>query len=65
MEQNVGQTDRIIRAIIGVGLIILAFASFVGWVKWVAIIIGLVLLVTAAVSRCPIWRVFGIKTTGR
>lgn len=65
MEQNVGQTDRVIRAIIGVGLIILAFASFVGWVKWVAIIIGLVLIATAAVSRCPAYSLFGIKTSGR
>jgi hypothetical protein len=65
MEQNMGKTDRIIRAVIGALLIILAFASFVGAVKWIALIVGLVMLATAATSRCPAYSIFGIKTCER
>ncbi|AHX15331.1 membrane protein [Dyella jiangningensis] len=56
--KNVGVVDRIIRIIIGGVLIALVFVgprTSWGW-------IGIVPLVTAIVSWCPLYRVFGLRT---
>lgn len=64
MVKNEGTIDRGVRAVIGVLLI--AWALFTGsgnmalWI--IALIVGLVLIVTAAVGFCPLYRVFGINT---
>lgn len=67
MTINVGTTDRILRAALGALLLFLAFFSGLpafdaGIVKYVAAIVGVVMLVVAAVRMCPIYRIFGIKT---
>ncbi len=64
MKQNVGNTDRIVRAVIGAVLVLLALAAFAGALKYIALLVGVVLLATAALSRCPAYSVFGIKTRG-
>ena len=63
MDKNVGAVDRILRAIVGLALI--AYAIPVGfpatgwnWVGW----IGVVPLLTALVSFCPAYVVFGVST---
>lgn len=57
MQQNVGNEDRIIRAILGVILI--------GWgifaQSWWAVI-GIIPLFSAVVSWCPAYVPFGINT---
>ncbi len=61
MEQNVASSDKILRIVIGIGLI--SFANFgpetgynyIGW-------IGIVPLVTAFLGICPSYMIFGIKT---
>ena len=56
--KNVGAVDRIIRIIIGGVLIALVYVgprTPWGW-------IGIVPLVTAIVSWCPLYRVFGLRT---
>jgi len=65
MTRNIGSVDRIIRVILGVGLIALGFilqptAGTLGLV--IPIIIGAILLITAAINYCPIWAVLGIRT---
>jgi len=65
MEQNVGNTDRIIRAVAGAILVILALAAFVGALKYIALLVGVVLLATAATSRCPAYSIFGLRTRDR
>ncbi|MGC8202809.1 YgaP family membrane protein [Aliiroseovarius sp. PTFE2010] len=60
--KNVGRTDRIIRAIIGVVLLIVFFSLAAGVWKWLALIVGLVLLVTAALGTCPPYSLLGINT---
>ena len=66
---NVGTPDRIIRVIIGAILIALPFfnlplfANPVLW--WGAIVVGVVLVATAAISFCPIYYVLGIRTRPR
>ncbi len=67
MKTNVGSIDRILRAILGVVLLWLAFASgyalFDGAVmKYGAIVIGIIMLATAAVRVCPIYSILGLKT---
>ncbi len=61
LEKNMGQTDRIIRAIVGVVMVI-AFLSMSGFWSWLALIIGVVLLATAAMAHCPPYSMLGINT---
>lgn len=59
---NVGTVDRIIRVIVGVGL--LAFALMgpadIGW-KWVGYI-GVIPLLTAIFSTCPLYSLLGMSS---
>ncbi|GAA5345141.1 DUF2892 domain-containing protein [Planifilum fimeticola] len=60
MDKNVGRVDRWIRVIIGLALLsLLVFAE--GNLKWLGLL-GLVPLLTAAVSRCPLYSLCGIRT---
>ncbi len=58
MTTNVGQTDRILRAVIGAALVIWGLATG----NWLGII-GLVPLATAAMGWCPAYVPFGISTS--
>lgn len=63
MKPNVGNLDRIIRIVVGLALLAVAFGIvFPGtdwnWVGW----IGLVLLLTALVRVCPAYSILGITT---
>lgn len=60
MTCNMGKTDRIIRAIVGVVIIALGI-YFKSW--WG--LIGLLLLVTAVVAVCPAYIPFKISTLGK
>ncbi len=63
MTTNESSVDRIIRVVIGVVALIAAFAvglSSIGGI--VLAVVGAVMLVTAAVGFCPLYRVFGIST---
>jgi hypothetical protein len=67
MKTNVGSTDRVVRVLIGVVLIMAAlfsgFALFDGAVwKYGAVAVGGVLIVTAAMRFCGLYTLFGIKT---
>lgn len=67
MAKNVGSTDKIIRLIVGVLLIVLPFVSGLSVfastaATLVAIVIGAVLVGTALFNFCPLYRVLGIHT---
>lgn len=67
MKTNVGTLDRILRAALGVALLWLAFASGFAVMdasapKWIAAVAGLVMLGVAAVGRCPVYTLMGVKT---
>ena len=64
IEKNVGQTERMIRGAVGIIGIILFFV-LTGWVQWLALIVGLVLLATAALGWCPPYTLLGINTARR
>lgn len=63
MKSNTGNADRAIRVVIAivaaVGAWLVGFGSVLGIIL---LVIGAVMLVTAAVGFCPLYRVFGINT---
>lgn len=63
MPVNVGTVDQYVRIVMGLMLVAFAFQdglSIQGW-HWAGLI-GLVLLATAFLNRCPLYRVLGIST---
>lgn len=61
-KKNVGTVDRSIRGIVGLVLLYLAFVTLAGGWAWVAGIVGVVMLGTAALGTCPPYALFGINT---
>jgi hypothetical protein len=63
MKKNVGTIDRAIRAVVGIAAIA---AYFVGWLTGtlaiIALVVGIVLLGTAAIRWCPPYDLLGINT---
>ena len=63
MTTNESNADRIIRAIIGVVALVAAFAVGISSVFGIILaVVGVVMLLTAAIGFCPIYRVFGMST---
>lgn len=63
MERNESGADRIVRVVIAIAAVIGAFAiGFSSWVAWLLIVVGAIMLVTAATGFCPLYRIFGIST---
>lgn len=58
MTRNEGNTDRAIRMLVGIILVVLAGGGIIGPWGW----IGLVPLVTGVVGYCPLYRLFGWDT---
>jgi hypothetical protein len=57
MEKNIGQTDRIVRGVVGIALILWALTGGPAW-AW----IGILPLATAGVSFCPAYKLLGFRT---
>ncbi len=60
MKANVGSVDRILRVVIGIGLLALFFVLDAP-LKYLGLI-GLVPLATAALNWCPLYTLLGINT---
>ncbi|WP_313074388.1 DUF2892 domain-containing protein [Melaminivora sp.] len=58
MKLNVGGFDRILRIIVGLGLIALAVTGTIGWWGY----IGIVPLVTGLFRFCPAYGLLGMST---
>jgi hypothetical protein len=61
MTRNVGSIDRIVRIVIGLGLLWYAiFAAPTGynWIGW----IGVVPIITALIGNCPLYSILGVTT---
>ncbi len=57
-KNNVGKIDRIIRIVVGillVGNVFYALQNPIGW-------IGVILIVTGIVGKCPLYSIIGINT---
>lgn len=63
MTKNVGNADRIIRVVIAIAAVAGAAAVGFGSIgAWLLIAVAAIMLVTAAVGFCPLYRVFGAST---
>lgn len=64
MKKNVGNTDRIIRIVLAVVLAVLYFTGITKGALGIAlIIVAIVFLLTSFIRFCPLYTIFGIKTT--
>lgn len=63
MKKTVGSVDKVIRIILGLFLLIIAFAVSV-WqtLKVILIVVGVIALLTAITSICPLYSLLGINT---
>jgi Protein of unknown function (DUF2892) len=57
MDNNMGQVDRIIRAVIGI--VVMAFGFM--YHSWLGAI-GLIPLITAGTGFCPLYKLLGFKS---
>ena len=55
---NVGQVDRMVRMLMGIGCLLIAWMFDFPWAFWG----GMAFLITAAVGICPIYALFKIST---
>ncbi len=63
MKMNVGTIDRGLRAVLGLVLLIVAFVAGLSPIAAaIAGLVGLILLGTAAIKFCPLYRIFGLRT---
>lgn len=58
MTKNVGGIDRLARFAFGMALIAMTLTGFIGAWGW----IGLVPLLTAVFSTCPVYSILGMRT---
>jgi hypothetical protein len=61
MDTNVGTIDRVVRIVIGLGLLwyaIMAQPTGYNWIGW----IGVVPIVTALIGVCPLYSILGLST---
>ena len=69
MIKNVGSTDRLVRLIAGLILLIIAvpslagmaFVGLGGW-AWLVGLVGVVLVATALMNFCPAYTLIGVNT---
>ena len=60
MTTNVGKIDRVLRVVIGLGLLSLYFVLD-GNARWLSVL-GWVPLLTASMGVCPLYSMLGIRT---
>lgn len=60
MNPNIGNTDRIVRIVLGV-ILLSMLVLLDGNLRWVGLL-GLVMLGTAALRFCPLYPVVGLNT---
>jgi hypothetical protein len=67
MTKNVGTIDRVLRAVLGVFLLVIPFIGGIalfesGVATAISVIAGIVMLATSTMRFCPMYRIFGIRT---
>ena len=58
MKCNVGNGDRALRIIVGLALIVMAYAGTIGVWGW----IGVIPLMTGIIKFCPMYSILGVRT---
>ena len=62
MKRNESNQDRGIRAVVGIIALLIGLFAVGGFLRALLIIVGLFLVITAAVGFCPLYRLLGINT---
>lgn len=62
LSRNEATWDRAARVVLGLALIVAGVWWLSGTWGWVAIALGLILLVTGIVGFCPLYRLLGLCT---
>lgn len=67
MTANLGNADRVIRAILGIVLIIAPLLNMPeiwanAYLAYGSMAVGVILIATALVRFCPLYRLFGLST---
>jgi hypothetical protein len=59
---NMGNMDRIVRAVLGIIVGIIAFVAVSGVAQIILWVIGAILILTAAIGFCPLYAPFHFST---
>ncbi len=67
MTKNLGSVDRIFRTILGIVLLGAPFISGLAMfssntLTTISVIAGIIMLATASIRFCPLYRIFGLRT---
>jgi hypothetical protein len=62
MTKNEGGIDRLVRAIVGIILIVAAFKLDANGLTVVFYVVGVVSIITAITGFCAFYKIFGIST---
>lgn len=63
MKKNMGSTDRALRLIVAIALVVLYFSNILtGTLGIIALVVAGVFALTSLVSFCPIYPLLGINT---
>lgn len=66
MKINLGKTDRILRIVAALVIVILFAAGIIeGTLAYVLLAVAAIFALTSAVSFCPLYAMFGINTCAR
>ena len=65
LPANTHMIDRIVRVVLGLGLLAPIGVAGLGIGSILSAVVGLVLLFTAAVGSCPIYTALGLSTKGK
>ncbi|MFZ3068862.1 MAG: DUF2892 domain-containing protein [Microgenomates group bacterium] len=65
MTQNVGEMDRLIRAVVGVILILVGYSVGEGTWQIVLYILGGILVINALTGFCLVYKLLGMSTLKR
>lgn len=60
--RNEGDFDRMLRILIGIGFLVIAFLVLSGMWLWIGSLVGAILLVTGITGVCPAYRLMRINT---
>lgn len=63
MKKNVGNGDRFLRIMIGIIALILVIGNVVGGtLMWVALAVGIIMVLTSSLQFCPLYALLGVNT---
>lgn len=63
MKKNVGNGDRFLRIMIGIIVLITVMSGIIeGTLMWIALAVGVMMVLTSSLQFCPLYTLLGINT---